>query len=148
MQACLQEVFWTLDPPKTWVSSHFSKKNERITNVFEDCESAKHVAIWYQRGQNTFWPQHHFNYSAWLEASSVAASSVAASSVAASVFSSASAVSWSAAYASLTSAIRSFPPLFAQSSQASCRPCSSITPQIYCVLASDRMLSRSAPYLE
>ncbi|MBS4935901.1 MAG: hypothetical protein KH000_10845, partial [Coprococcus comes] len=37
----------------------FSKKNERITNVFEDCESAKHVAIWYQRGQNTFCPQHH-----------------------------------------------------------------------------------------
>ena len=59
MQACLQEDFWPLDPPKTWVSSHFSKKNERITNVFEDCESAKHVAIWYQRGQNTFWPQHH-----------------------------------------------------------------------------------------
>ena len=25
----------------------FLKKNERITNVFEDCESAKHVAIWY-----------------------------------------------------------------------------------------------------
>ena len=61
MQACLQEDFWPLDPPKTWVSSHFSKKNERITNVFEDCESAKHVAIWYQRGQNTFWPQHHFS---------------------------------------------------------------------------------------
>ena len=51
MQACLQEDFWLLDPPKTWVSSHFSKKNERIMNVFEDCESAKHVAIWDQGGQ-------------------------------------------------------------------------------------------------
>ena len=69
MQACLQEDFWPLDPPKTWVSSHFSKKNERITNAFEDCESAKHVAIWYQRGQKVrkpmqaclqedFCPQH------------------------------------------------------------------------------------------
>ena len=48
-------------PAKTWVSSHFSKKNERITNVFEDCGSAKHVAIWYQRSQKTFWPQHHGN---------------------------------------------------------------------------------------
>ena len=26
----------------------------RIELSFEDCESAKHVAIWYQRGQNTF----------------------------------------------------------------------------------------------
>ena len=34
MQACLQEDFWTWDPPKTWVRSHFLKKNERITNVF------------------------------------------------------------------------------------------------------------------
>ena len=25
-----------------------------LTHVFEDCESAKHVAIWYQRCQNTF----------------------------------------------------------------------------------------------
>ena len=33
---------------KTWVSNHFSEKNERITNVSEDCGSAKHVAIRYQ----------------------------------------------------------------------------------------------------
>ena len=59
MQAGLGEDFWPRDPPETWVSSHFSKKSERITNVFEYCESAKHVAIWYQRGQNTFEPQHH-----------------------------------------------------------------------------------------
>ena len=62
MQARLQEDFWPLDPQKTWVSSHFPKKNERITNVFEDCGSAKHVAIWYQRGQKIFWPQHHYNW--------------------------------------------------------------------------------------
>ena len=59
MQARLQEDFGPLAPPKTWVSSHFSKKNERITNVFEDCGSAKHVAIWYQRGQKNFWYQYH-----------------------------------------------------------------------------------------
>ena len=58
-QACLQEDFWSWDLPKTWVSSHFSKKNERIANVFEDCESTKYGTIRYQRGQNTFWPQHH-----------------------------------------------------------------------------------------
>ena len=29
-------------------------KTHWSTNIFEDCESAKHVAIWYQRGQNTF----------------------------------------------------------------------------------------------
>ena len=29
-------------------------KTHRSTNIFEDCESSKHVAIWYQRGQNTF----------------------------------------------------------------------------------------------
>ena len=62
MQACLQEDFWPLDAPKTWVSSHFSKKNERITNVFEDCESAKHVAIWYQIGQNTFFHSHCYTF--------------------------------------------------------------------------------------
>ena len=56
MQDYLQEDFWPLDPLKTWVSSHFSKKNERITNTFEDYESAKHVAIWYQKDQNTFYP--------------------------------------------------------------------------------------------
>ena len=28
-------------------------KKEVLENL-EDCESAKHVAIWYQRGQNTF----------------------------------------------------------------------------------------------
>ena len=27
-------------------------ETHRSTNIFEDCESAKHVAIWYQRGQN------------------------------------------------------------------------------------------------
>ena len=32
-------------------------KKEVLENL-EDCESAKHVAIWYQRGQNTFCPQH------------------------------------------------------------------------------------------
>ena len=25
-------------------------ETHRSTNIFEDCESAKHVAIWYQRG--------------------------------------------------------------------------------------------------
>ena len=30
-------------------------KKEVLENL-EDCESAKHVAIWYQRGQNTFCP--------------------------------------------------------------------------------------------
>ena len=50
-QACLQENFWPWAPPKTWVSSHFSKKNERITNVFEDCGSTQCRAIRYQRGQ-------------------------------------------------------------------------------------------------
>lgn len=34
-------------------------ETHRSTNIFEDCESAKHVVIWYQRGQNTFEPQHH-----------------------------------------------------------------------------------------
>ena len=29
-------------------------KKEVLENL-EDCESAKHVAIWYQRGQNTFY---------------------------------------------------------------------------------------------
>jgi len=31
----------------------------RILNVFEDCGSTKCGAIRYQRGQKTFWPQHH-----------------------------------------------------------------------------------------
>ena len=30
------------------MSNHFSEKNERITNVFEDCGDAKHIAIRYQ----------------------------------------------------------------------------------------------------
>ena len=30
------------------------EKNAGSTSFFEDCESAKHVAIWYQRGKNTF----------------------------------------------------------------------------------------------
>ena len=29
-------------------------ETHRSTNIFEDCKNAKHVAIWYQRGQNTF----------------------------------------------------------------------------------------------
>ena len=38
MQAMLGELY-DLGPLKTCVSCHFSMKNERITNVFEDCGS-------------------------------------------------------------------------------------------------------------
>ena len=31
-----------------------AEKNAGSTSFFEHCESAKHVAIWYQRGKNTF----------------------------------------------------------------------------------------------
>ena len=37
-QACLQEDLWPWTPPKTWVRSHFLKKNEQITNVFRIAE--------------------------------------------------------------------------------------------------------------
>ena len=36
---------------RPWLFKQFRRKS---LNVFEDCGSAKHVAIWYQRGQNTF----------------------------------------------------------------------------------------------
>ena len=45
----------TLRPAKNMSKQpFFRRKNERITNVFDDYWSAKHVAIWYQRGQTPF----------------------------------------------------------------------------------------------
>ena len=44
-----------MGPAKNIVSSHFFEEKERITNVFK-YESAKHVAIRYQRGKIPFDP--------------------------------------------------------------------------------------------
>jgi hypothetical protein len=35
-------------------SLNMARETHRSTNIFEDCENAKDVAILYQRGQNTF----------------------------------------------------------------------------------------------
>ena len=46
--------FLNLGPAKNMSKKPFFEEKWADYECFKDCESAKHVAIWYQRGQNTF----------------------------------------------------------------------------------------------
>ena len=53
MQACCRRIF-ELGPFPKYEEAAIFVKNEWISNVFEDYESAEHEVIWYQSGQKTF----------------------------------------------------------------------------------------------